>query len=462
MASNVSFFSVNEVLKGDGTRARALRSSAILIFGFGTSNVLRLASNLVLARLLFPEAFGLMSLVFVFLTGLAMFSDLGLNLSIIQNKRGEDAEFLNTAWTLQIVRGVILWLCACGLAYPTALIYAEPQLAQLLPVVGLTAIIQGFTTTKIALANRNLQIGLQVMTDLGSQFVTLVVTAVMAWLTGNVWSLVIGTLVGSLLKVMAQHLTLRGPPNRWHWDRELAWDMVHFGKYIFLSSIAGFLINQSDRAILGGYISLTDLGIFMVGFMFATVPVELVRAAGSQIVFPLFAKFPPAQSADNRAKVLRARRLVLLATATLSGLMSLISVPMIELLYDERYHKAGPILTLLGFTVTAQIATSNYEGSYLGVGDSKQLFFLTSVQAALQVIISYLLISRFQVLGAIFAGGLTMLVAYPLRARIVHKYGAWDPKADVATLALGWGCALLSLWIWRIEVENLIAFTPLK
>jgi len=447
-------FSLNEFLKGDGTRARALRSSAILVFGFGSSNVLRLASNLVLARLLFPEAFGLMSLVYVFLTGLAMFSDLGLNLSIIQNRRGEEPEFLNTAWTLQIIRGVILWLCACALSYPAALIYGEPQLALLLPVVGLTAIIQGFTTTKIALANRNLQIGVQVSTDLASQVVTLVVTAVMAWFTGSVWSLVVGSLVGAVLKVVAQHLTLKGPANHWHWDRELAWDMIHFGKYIFLSSIAGFLINQSDRAILGGYISLTDLGIFMVGFMFATVPVELARAAGSQIVFPLFSKFPPAQSADNRAKVLKARRLILLATVALSGLLSLVSVPMVELLYDERYHRAGPILALLGFTVTAQIATSNYDGSYLGSGDSKQHFYLISAQAALQVVTSFLLISRFGILGAIFAVGLTMLLAYPLRARVVHRYGAWDPKADLATLALGWGCASLSLWIWCAQVAT--------
>ena len=221
-------FSLREFLKGDGTRARALRSSAILVFGFGSSNVLRLASNLVLARLLFPEAFGLMSLVYVFLTGLGMFSDLGLNLSIIQNKRGAEPEFLNTAWTLQIIRGVILWLCACALAYPATLIYNEPQLAQLLPVVGLSAIIQSFTTTKVALANRNLQIGWQVFTDLGSQIVTLALTAVLAWLTGSVWSLVAGALFGILLKVAAQHVMLRGPPNRWHWDAALAWEMINF------------------------------------------------------------------------------------------------------------------------------------------------------------------------------------------------------------------------------------------
>lgn len=442
-------FSLKEFLKGDGTRARALRSSAILVFGFGSSNVLRLASNLVLARLLFPEAFGLMSLVYVFLTGLGMFSDLGLNLSIIQNKRGAEPEFLNTAWTLQIIRGVILWLCACALAYPATLIYNEPQLAQLLPVVGLSAIIQSFTTTKVALANRNLQIGWQVFTDLGSQIVTLALTAVLAWLTGSVWSLVAGALFGILLKVAAQHVMLKGPPNRWHWDAVLAWEMINFGKFIFLGSIAGFTLTQSDRAILGAYISLTDLGIFMVGFMFATVPVELARAAGSQIVFPLFSKFPPLQSDDNRGKVLKARRLILLATASLSALLSLVSVPMVELLYDDRYHKAGPIIALLGFTVTAQIATSNYDGSYLATGNSRQHFNLVAIQAVMQVIISFVMIAKLGVLGACLAAGITAVISYSFRVRVVRRFKSLDLKTDLMVLIIGWAGVMLAMDIWH-------------
>jgi hypothetical protein len=63
--------------------------------------------DLILTRLLFPEAFGLMALVQVFMGGLQMFSDLGVNMSIIQSKRGEDPDFLNTAWTFQILRGLI-------------------------------------------------------------------------------------------------------------------------------------------------------------------------------------------------------------------------------------------------------------------------------------------------------------------------------------------------------------------
>jgi hypothetical protein len=78
------------LFQGDALRARALRGSALTMLKFGGQNALRLGSNLILTRLLFPEAFGLMALVQVFLTGLQMFSDLGIHASVIRSARGED------------------------------------------------------------------------------------------------------------------------------------------------------------------------------------------------------------------------------------------------------------------------------------------------------------------------------------------------------------------------------------
>lgn len=441
-----------DLIKGDSTRARAMRSSAILVIGFGGSNLIRLASNLILARLLFPEAFGLMSLVYIFLTGLAMFSDLGLNVSIIQNNRGENPAFLNTVWSLQIIRGGLLWLCACALALPAATFYGEPQLAALLPVAGLTALIQGFATTKIALANRNLQIGVQVSTDLASQIATLAVTAVAAWLTGSVWSLVAGAIAGNVFKVLSQHIALKGPRNYWYMDRNIVTEIIHFGKYIFLGSVAGFFINQGDRAILGKYVSLTDLGVYSISFMFATVPLEITRAAGSQIIFPLFSKFPSKSQPENRRKVLRARRFVILSTASLCGIISVTSVPMINILYDYRYHESGPILALLSFSTVAQIASSNYDGAYLAPGNSKLHFRLIMAQAIIQIILAWALISGFGILGAIFSVGASALLVYPFRARAAHLYGAWDPKTDLLTLITGWLLTMLALHLWRNEI----------
>ena len=93
---------------------RVVKGSVWTLGGYAISQVVRLGNNFLLARLLFPKAFGLMALVYTFLIALQMFSDIGINLSIIQNKRGDDPKFLNTAWTLQVFRGLILWAWFCG------------------------------------------------------------------------------------------------------------------------------------------------------------------------------------------------------------------------------------------------------------------------------------------------------------------------------------------------------------
>ena len=141
-------------VRGDGLKARSIRGTGFVGLSFVAQNALRLGGNLVLTRILFPEAFGLMALVQIVITGLTMFSDMGIRVSIIKDARGEDPVYLDTAWTLQILRGALLWAITWALALPVAAFYEEPVLAQMLPVAGLTALIQGFNSTKMATQNR--------------------------------------------------------------------------------------------------------------------------------------------------------------------------------------------------------------------------------------------------------------------------------------------------------------------
>ena len=135
---------------------RAARSGAWIGGGFVVQRGLQFASNLILTRLLFPEAFGLMALCSVFLVGLAMFSDLGLKPAIIRDARGTDPDFLNTAWTIQIIRGLVLFVCGCLLAYPISVIYDRAILFPLLATLSTTAAITGFASIKLITAERDL------------------------------------------------------------------------------------------------------------------------------------------------------------------------------------------------------------------------------------------------------------------------------------------------------------------
>ncbi|HVH04697.1 MAG TPA: oligosaccharide flippase family protein [Myxococcota bacterium] len=135
------------------------RGSMMELLGFGGSQVLRLAGNLVLSRLLFPEAFGLSAIVSVFLTGLQLLSDVGLEPSVVQNERGAERRFLDTVWTFQIARGIALAVMAVALAVPAAALYREPQLAPLMAVAALSPLLAGFNSTSIYVLRRDLRLG---------------------------------------------------------------------------------------------------------------------------------------------------------------------------------------------------------------------------------------------------------------------------------------------------------------
>ena len=180
------------------------RGSAWSIASYGGSQLLRLGSNLILWRLVTAEAFGLMALVNTLMTGLTMFSEIGIGPSIVQNERGDDRDYLNTAWTLQAMRGCALFLAACVAAYPAAHFYKQPELALLVPFVALSALINGFNSTKLFTASRQLELGPLTIIELSSQLAGIVVMLVLAWMTHSVWALACAALGTSIAQAGAR------------------------------------------------------------------------------------------------------------------------------------------------------------------------------------------------------------------------------------------------------------------
>lgn len=444
----MSFVLARSLLSGDGMRARALRGSMLTLTGFGGSMALRLASNLVLTRLLFPEAFGLVALVQVFLTGLQLFSDIGITPAILQNPRGDEPRFLNTAWVMEILRGAGLWLVTVAAAAPLAAFYDQPMLAQLLPVAGLTALVNGIKTTRLAHANRNLMLGRVTALELGSQALGAVVMIGLALATGSVWSLVIGWLVGETAKCILSHVVMPGPRNRFEWDWEIFLEVFHFGKFIFISSIAGFLINSADRAILGKFVSLGELGIYNIGYFLAFVPMLLTHQLVDRVLLPLYSMV------HRRGGLPEDRRKVALARSGLAGAMMLLAFAfglggdwLVQVLYTEPYRLAGPILVLLSISVMPVIALNYYRASFVGAGHTKASAIQRLALAAVQFVLLYVGIRAYGLMGAIVAPGLAVILVYPLNAILARRLNDWAPLHDAAFLLLAALGAAVILWV---------------
>ena len=425
---------LRSLLSGDGLRARALRGTAFTFLGFGAQQILRLLLNLVLTRLLFPEAFGLMALVMVVLTGLQMLSDAGINPSIVQSRRGDEPDFLNTAWSLQIGRGVLLWLLTLALALSMARFYDQPQLAVLLPVAGFGMVIQGFQSMRLASANRHIALGRLTLMELGSQAISLAVLVLLAWWMRSVWALVIGTLIGTAIKTALSHRMLPGHRDRLGWERDAFSEIFHFGKYIFVGSMAGFLINHADRAVLGKFITIAELGVYNIGYFMASVPLMVCFQLGGRVLMPLFAKTPPREVPANRRKIRQARVLLTAGLIGLGFFFALTGEWLIDVLYEAEYSLAGPIMVLLSLTYLPALVLNAYANLMLASGRSRNFTIYLIVMSALQVTLLIVLVPEYGILGATVAPGLAALLVYPLTAWLAHREGGWDPLLDLGFL----------------------------
>jgi len=350
---------------------RAFKGAAFVVLGYGLSQGIRLGGNLVLTRLLVPEFFGIMALAYVFQIGLHLFSDIGLAPGIIRSSRGNEPLFLNTAWTLQIIRGLILWCFSLIIAWPVAKLYQEPALVLIIPTIGLNSIFAGFESTSLIILNKELRIGKLTFVELSVQFVSLICMIAIAYTYKNIWSLVFGGLIASVLKTVWSHFLDSRIRNRFLLDKTAVTELFTFGKWVFISTAMMFLATQADRLLLGKFFPLALFGIYSIAVIFAELPKNIITTLSNRVMFPVISHFSYLPRSELRLKILSKRKLLLIPLALLVALLACFGDVLVDFLYDERYQQAGWMLPLLSLGIWPLILYATIDRSLYAVGKPK-------------------------------------------------------------------------------------------
>lgn len=429
----------------DSLGARALRSSTWTTFGYVASQGIRLASNLILTRLLVPEAFGIMALVTSLIVGLQMFSDMGTGPAVQKSVRGDDPEFLDTVWTVQVVRGLVLTVLAAVIAWPVAWLYQEPIFAQIFPVAALSLLIGGFTPTSVDTAMRHLQVGRLTRLELLAQALGIGVTIALAASMRSVWALAWGGVIASAISVAVMRFGLGGRRNRLCWAPEPLEELRGFGRWIFLSTICGFLIFNGDRLVLAAYLSLEELGFYNIAYFLGSVPSLLGAAISGRLFIPLYRDSPPSDSPANAQRIgkirLRLSGFLLLMVAVLA----LGGEWLVGLLYDPRYAAAGHLVKLIALIQIPALVILGYDVIALAKGDSRRLFGVQAIRAVIYMACLLTGAHFWGLYGALGGQAVAALLMYPVTIRMARHYGAWQPRSDALLGLAGLAVVVLAL-----------------
>jgi O-antigen/teichoic acid export membrane protein len=224
---------------------------------------------------------------------------------------------------------------------------------------------------------------------------------------------------------------LPGPVNRFRWEPAAVRALIHFGKWIFLSTACGFLLAQGDKAIFGAYLSLEELGLYNIGFFLASFPLLLGGAVTGRILLPLYRDHPPAASAANAARMARLRYGISLGLLGMLALLAFGGMALVDLLYDARYNMAGVVVVMVACVQMVVVVGMTYDQSALAAGDARGYFLVIAAKAVLQTIALIGGMLWLGLPGALILQGAALVVSHGLIAVLAHRHGAWDGVHDL-------------------------------
>ncbi len=426
---------------------RAMKGTYFIVGFYGLALAIRFGSSIILTRLFAPELFGLMALMTTVIVGLTLFSHIGLEDSIIQNPRGDDEVFVNTAWTIQVLRGIGLWLFTIALAWPLVRFYPQIHSLLLLPLLGLSCVIGGLASPKMLTMYRHLGVGRLSLLELLSQIVVFGGTWLYAHFSATIWALLFGRLLSEAVRTIASYYIVKeGIRPRFVLERASMKSLVQFGRWILVSTALTFLASQSDKLVLAKLTTLQMLGIYGIAFSLSDLPRQIIQMFSSKVGFPFIAKFSHKPRAEFRKIVLKYRMMVLAAGALMLAFTICVGDVFIQHVYDKRYQDAAWMIavfalglwhTLLYNTVTPAIM-SLQKSHYNAIGN---FFYCVALFVLLPVSFAY-----FGMVGAVAAVAISDLPVYFVNVFASYRQGLGMLRQDglmtvffVVALAAGLG-----------------------
>ena len=425
---------------------RAARAGMWGMAELGLTQVLRLAGNLVMTRLLLPEAFGLMAMVTTLQVGLTLVTDLGVHVSVVQSRDGANTRFLRVCWVVQTVRGAglailvvvaagLLWLLAPALAAPGT-VYADPRLPGLIALSSLSLLMKGLESPNQFLAERHMAMARIALVNVASQVAGLLAMVILGVLSPTVWALLCGTLLGAACRVALTHLAFQGPRMAVEWDRRIAEDLWNFGKWLLGSSALAFLAGYADRLILGALLDVESFGFYVIALMWVQVGNQVIKKLTGSVVFPVLSQILRERPAQIGAIFRRFSRVIdgVCVTAFLTVLFG--SPVLVDVLYPAHYATAATFMPLLGVAILAE----RFECSsmlVLSQGHSRTMMSLAALRAVAICVSLPIAFALLGIGGALLATALSPLASAPLliaRTRTVLVDRTWVDATWMAAI----------------------------
>ena len=426
---------------------RIAKSFFWVVWSRGAVQLFSFLSTIMVARLLSPSDYGLMALVGIWTSTIALLAEMGLGATIIQFRDLKSQELNACFWITMGVAGsgyLLLFIAAPSLA----VWFQSPLLADTLRVAGLAL---PFTVIRIvpdSLLRKRLALDKVSQAEIAAAFVTIPIVVVMAWAGMGVWALVAGALANPMVQSLVTFWCLPWWPGIRMGSTRLH-EILRFSLATLGSRVSYALYQQADSFVLGKVSGDVVLGLYSMAKQLATLPVTKISVVLNQLALPVMAELQDNRGAMGNA-FLRIIRLIACITLPVCIGFLIIAEDLIKLVLTEKWAGSVPLVQILCFYAVVRSIDVLFPPVLLARYRANFMFGYT---AALLTILPVAFWT-----GAEWAGAVGVAIVW---AAIYPLVMLWMVQTTLTELGLTWATLWGQLWPPLVSTIAMVGATTI-
>jgi len=420
-----------------------------------TDRLFGLARTIVLARVLSPNDFGLFGIALLGLSALNTFSQTGFQAALVQ-KKGDIKPYLNTAWTLQVIRGFVLAGILFGIAPYVASFFEEPMAAPLLRVLGLSAVFQGLTNIGVVYFQKELEFHKRFIYMFSGTLADLGVAIPAALILRNAWALVFGLLAGNFVRMVVSYFVHSYRP-RLLLRRHQFSELYSFGKWLWIESIANFVTHNGDDILVGKILGAVPLGLYQMAYKISNIGATEITNAVSSITFPAYSKLRDRHE-QIRTGYLRTVLITSAASVPLGGVVLVLAPEFTQLFLGSQWLPMVPAMRLLAVWGIERSIIATVPPVLLSMGEPRRVAYINLIRLAVMAVTIFPLTVKWGITGTAISVLIAAAVADPFGYRWTLRSIECKPISFLKVLSL----SIISSIIMAVGVSRIKGVAPLS
>jgi O-antigen/teichoic acid export membrane protein len=448
-------------IPGQRLSQRAIFAGAWMVPWRLAGRGLSIVRIIILARLLTPEAFGIVSIALIVKELLNNLTQFGFGEALIQRK-GDIKDYLDTLWIMQVVRGLVLGGILFGIAQFAANYFNAPEAKAIIQVMAITLVVSGFFSSGIIYFYKELQIQKRFIWDLSGDLTEIAVTVSMAFVLRNAWAVVIGAVTSSIVFMIVSFIMTAYRP-KLRFEIGKAKELFSFGWWALLYSIITYIFINFDTIFVGKILGVVVLGIYTIADKVGNLISVEIGLISNAIVFPVYSKLQD-NNAMLRLAFFTSIEGIALITFPIAVAVFVLAPDFTPIVFGQQWIKAVPPMQILCIAAAIFSLISTGGSLFYAVNKPRKRFIIMLVASFIMVALLYPLSKEFGMVGAasaVLAGNIGGLLFQTWASAEILKSGIKDLLRPfispvIVSLVLGITLTLTKQVFAQIKITELI------